>query len=727
MSEQKSFTKAVVDCLISNAPHYLEQYRDQLQTLVARVLDEASEDQADRLHKEPSRQQLEEYLTDIRAILPAEHDRIALVNGGATKIKGYVFEAPKLPEIRGASVLLDWIGDDGLKRLVAEQLGDNYAKQCFIYAGGGSFLLFAPADKAQVLADRIEQYYTQETLIANSVAVTRTFRLLELRYGRLFDENGTIPFWINEFEDHWKNEQYQRLLNQYYYMIPVVIEGLTDTRARFYNRKSFGELVTLLASDASRRREQQDPKDQRIQRNIPHFDLIPWAEKCDSSDIRPAMAQRSEGDFGDEIALSEPSGRKRIIGRSVKGVEPERWLEPIHNAWSEDTISAVGKSSWKKRWEDFLAGDGRDTLYAKAFRQMQENVYPAHDIGEIAGASEPERYIGIIYADGDNVGRLMATIRSPAEYQAKSEILSTAAERSVFQALATCLIPKQVTASEERSKNVDEYIYVHPFEILTIGGDDLFILVPGSKAIDVACGIGLAFEKMVANLLAFDTNAQPASLTYQRYKGSSSFLDEQFIPSIGLSAGIIIARENTPIFLLRDLVEELQKRAKKKAKQSTKHHFYGGAVDFMVMKSIGMVADTIVSFRREALGDSVNTERRLTARPYTWHELAGLITTIRELKKSNFPTSQLHRIRESIDSTVVQSVMDYLYISTRQSDEQRTVLHQFVEHGWGLGTVRANQRFVLPLWIPYGDSNGMETFWPDLVELYDLIEQEASA
>src|SRR3990172_3542439 len=34
---------------------------------------------------------------------------IALVAGGATKIKGYVFESARLPEIRGASGLLDRI------------------------------------------------------------------------------------------------------------------------------------------------------------------------------------------------------------------------------------------------------------------------------------------------------------------------------------------------------------------------------------------------------------------------------------------------------------------------------------------------------------------------------------------------------------------------------------------------------------------------------------------
>lgn len=38
-----------------------------------------------------------------------DQGRVALVYGGATKIKGYVFESARLPEVRGASALFDRI------------------------------------------------------------------------------------------------------------------------------------------------------------------------------------------------------------------------------------------------------------------------------------------------------------------------------------------------------------------------------------------------------------------------------------------------------------------------------------------------------------------------------------------------------------------------------------------------------------------------------------------
>ncbi|MEN9223118.1 MAG: hypothetical protein Q6M04_11850, partial [Thermostichus sp. BF3_bins_97] len=46
-------------------------------------------------------------LQDLYPEVWQQQSRIGLVYGGATKIKGYVFESAKLAEVRGASALLD--------------------------------------------------------------------------------------------------------------------------------------------------------------------------------------------------------------------------------------------------------------------------------------------------------------------------------------------------------------------------------------------------------------------------------------------------------------------------------------------------------------------------------------------------------------------------------------------------------------------------------------------
>ncbi|MGK7925028.1 MAG: type III-B CRISPR-associated protein Cas10/Cmr2, partial [Spirulina sp.] len=139
--------------------------------------------------------------------------RIGLVYGGATKIKQYIFAAAKLPDIRGASGLLDRInlidlpaffqGEES-NELPQYQQAKNYCQQVrewldrevnfpglssalipelLIYSTGGNILAFCPAAFIDDLANAIEKRYTEETLTANSCAVSDTFRLLEIRFG----------------------------------------------------------------------------------------------------------------------------------------------------------------------------------------------------------------------------------------------------------------------------------------------------------------------------------------------------------------------------------------------------------------------------------------------------------------------------------------------------------------------------------------------------------------
>lgn len=125
---------------------------------------------------------------------------VDLVYGGATRIKAYVFESARLPEIRGASALLDRINRVDLPALwgrAPERVPDPAlgkargelameardwlqqdlgmaaldAPECVLYASGGNILALAPRGKGEQLAAAIERRYTQETQVAGSVAV----------------------------------------------------------------------------------------------------------------------------------------------------------------------------------------------------------------------------------------------------------------------------------------------------------------------------------------------------------------------------------------------------------------------------------------------------------------------------------------------------------------------------------------------------------------------------
>lgn len=697
MSEDKTFTAAVVACLLHNAPADLIAQSDLLTKRVQSILGEGG----DVLPKQPNRDELQQALDKIRAVLPAEHDHIALVAGGATKIKGYVFEAPKLPEIRGASALLDWVNEVGLNDLWYDKFESKDADRTkqhpyIIYASGGGFLAFAPASLGAELAAAVEACYTEHTLTANSVAVAETFSLLELRYGRLNLKEDTLPYWIDEFLKDWEQPKLHKQLEQYYY------GGKAEAPAdRFYRRKTFGELVTLLSTMTNRRREERTTHDHV--RSVPFYQLVPLAEKCQTSGVRSAVVIAQP--LPNTPALSEASARKAYVGRKIKhsSISP-KWFEEVFEWRMPDRPS----------WEEIFLQSIRDTPYYED-TQRQKNVGTAQDVSEIAQASDTKGYIGLIYADGNNVGRRVAVAATPHDYQKLSNDLDEASHSAVFTALAEHLRPTRIH-NDQGNQEV-----IHPFEIITIGGDDLILIVPGSKALDIARSIGFSFERTLGK----DVRMKHTD----RYNGAVEKQDfSAYTPSIGLSTGVIIAQENAPIFFLRDLVEELLKSAKGLAKENAKHGFYGGAVDFMVMKSITMVTDKIKSFRRQALGDDGKySDRRLTARPYTWHEFAGLLDTVRALKQARVPRSQLYRLRRALDadagSAITPSVMEYLYTRTRLSPAYGEALQTSIEQPWCWQTSVSRRSSGLPPWMPLY-TKGWETIWPDMLEAYEMVPEK---
>jgi CRISPR-associated protein Cmr2 len=636
--------------------------------------------------------------------------QLALVYGGATRIKGYLFEAPKLPEIRGASALLDWVNETRIPQLWQEVIGEDWASECIIYASGGNVLGFAPTKKAQELADKIEQSYTEHTLNANSFAVAQEFHLLEVRYGRLVFADQELRYWVDTFRDDWKDATKRETLATYYY----TPQGLSadDSRdealdARFFQRKTFGELMTVLAGRAMRRRDERSTDGQT--RHVALYPLMPWAEKCDSSDVRPAVWQGQVGD--DQRQMSEASARKRVVGQRMKRDARQDWFykafvekraeqDPQKPSWRPPVIE-----SWETQWEERLTRELSDTPYRRACDQLgmrPEAINPPKDVDDIAAAGGG--YIGMIYADGNNVGRRVARCQTPQDYQDLSRELDDASKHAVFRALSERLRPHNG---------------VHPFEVLTIGGDDILLIVPGTAAFDIALDIAYHFEK------ALGVDPDGTNQRHDRYAGDDKQTARfhRYMPDIGLSAGVVIAQESAPIFFLYDLVTELLKNAKKAARERQP----GGAVDFMVMKAITMVTDRIKSFRDAALGTS--SSRRLTARPYTWHELAGLVATVRALKRESFPRSQLYRLRRVMEDEVapstIASTMEYLYTRVRLRTALQDVLRDHIEDRWQ-GTV-GQPPDVAP-WLtskkPASSTTYRETIWADLIEMYDMVKEE---
>lgn len=624
------FTHSVAACLAYPDPPSQAQL-----ALVEAILVERPDEPA------PTVEDLRRWQARIDDAFP-NNDRLALVYGGATKIKGYVFEAPKLPEIRGASALLDWVNQRALPALWRAELGPSIgvkeAAACVIVAGGGTFAACAPSARGPDLAAAIEASYAEHTITASSVAVARSFTLLEFAYGR-----DPLGYWTDRFALDWENAELRPLLASYYY------GGASESpERRFARRKTFGELVTLLAGAASRRREargDERPDENSRLRDPVHVPLAAWALRCASSGVRPAVALAQTPDG--ERPLSEASALKLLVGRLLKGRgSAEAWYDEYFER--RPRILDEGEwTSWDGHFQQFLRSEGAATPYASARHPAE----PAQDIGEIAQASRPARYIGFIYADGNNAGRKLASLHTPAEYRSFGERLDRDMRGATFAALAERLSPANVLDEKGRPRTI------HPFEIITIGGDDVLLIVPGGAALEIALTLGYEFERRQGTARRREACGRYPSIP----PGGHDFWSYE--PELGLSAGVVIAPENTPIFFLRDLAEELLKSAKQRARALPG---CGGTIDFMALKSVTMVTDSIGQFRRQAFGGEGPCVPRGSARPYLWPELQGLLHGARLLAPDRFPRSQLHRLSARLlearhEGGIAPSVVDYLH------------------------------------------------------------------
>ena len=637
----------------------------------------------------------------------SQNRQIGLVLGGATKIKGYFLESAKLPEIRGASALLDRINLEDVPALFGREIQDKQryesirkgfckrtkhtlsAPECIIYAAGGNTLAFTPASVVHQIADEIEQIYTRETLVANSVAVGDTFDLLELQYGL-----NPTRFWVEDYQKACEKPETQKVMHTYY--------GSTDDS--FLKQKCFGELTSKLAGAQLKRREGNPTPDRKTKRDLPtHVEIGSYQTRCESCERRPAVVN-------DPKVLCEACTRKYVTGRAtkkqLKSGELDRYTNSI-NKWlpaNKDENGAYLLTDWISLYNKYVK------LFPDDSQNYDQDPDGPNDLNDIAKASDPENYIAFIYADGNNMGAYLENIETPAQYRQFSERVFVTMQTAAFKALAK-LKPVWIKDDNDR--------YVFPFEIISIGGDDLLIIVPGSKVFEIVHAIGENFDSEFNSYAKLkEKDNLPKS---QRYKSSEWVEAQEMQPVFSMSLGFVIAEGHTPVGFLEHLAGSLLKSAKTRAKTLIKDAggYRGGTVDFLVLKSISMITSNLSDFRKNFY--KTDTKNSLTMRPFTLYELSGFIKTIKAFKKGEFPQSQLYQLRESLKLGRQTSTLDYLYFRSR-SDEGRLLQDQ-IEHNWRSASDKNNNLgpWYAMLQGSNKDKKGYETLLLDLIEAYDFI------
>jgi len=300
---------------------------------------------------------------------------------------------------------------------------------------------------------------------------------------------------------------------------------------------------------------------------------------------------------------------------------------------------------------------GRDTW----FRQVELartgvsapdlTPYLPQTLGEIGQASRGRPgYVGFIYLDGDGLGRVLETLPTAEAYTAVSQAIESAARTAVFGALRD-LRPTEVRR-EAGVSGAGGNARVYPFEILTIGGDDVMLIVPADLAIPVACAISRVFESEMQKQLA--TAPVPQAVKSAHYT---------------LSGGVVLSDDHNPVRFLRDLAQELQDSAKAARKATGANEGY---LDFLVLKSADMLEQDLEALRGRY---PYTLERpgevrplRLLGRPYSAATLQALWEGLGQLRKAHFANSQMQQLAQALLSGQHEATLFYLYQHARDRE-----------------------------------------------------------
>jgi hypothetical protein len=308
--------------------------------------------------------------------------------------------------------------------------------------------------------------------------------------------------------------------------------------------------------------------------------------------------------------------------------------------------------------------------FETALQDRQIDVAPwraairaTQDMGNIGAQSQPAGYVALIHADGDRIGQVIRTLVEQhgfAGYQQVSQALSQAATEATAQALAHAYA--QHTFTPQTDPETGKPHTFLPFDVITIGGDDVILICTAERGLDIACMVSQLFgERMQHKLQQHGLADEPLSA----------------------SVGVVIAHDSLPIVQLQQRGKELLQSAKKASTADT------GGIDFHIVTT--PVLDTLAHLRqRDYTLDATNPNPvrptgptskrsdappsdRLTCRPYRRDHTERLLAHARRLN-TLLPKSKRAALYAACRGTVVQATMDVLAVHVRLESAAREAL-----------------------------------------------------
>ncbi len=436
-------------------------------------------------------------------------DMADLVKGGLVKIKQYYLETNKIPEIRGASLLLEKVNTEKMKQLISQE----HIRECLIYAGGGKMMGIFPEGKGEETCQKIGVMTEKETVTAQFNFCSRPYKLQ-----RLIDEYQSV---VDEMDLALEERQG---LRWDFRLEPQADEKVLEEAVKGWGWKKIKETKQ---------------------------------EFCTSCRNRYAVAVLHEGTKAEEMLCPSCMRKKQEGGRDAK-------------------------RSRHREYKDFVK---------RKYNKVIEDTKCYNKLEYIA----QNGFVGVIYGDANNMSSHINNLKSFLTMRYFSEVTADSVTEVVFEALY---------------KNLGDKL---AFEVIAVGGDDIFLIVPGPKAYDIACTIGKIFDQKFQN-----QSNEKCQMT--------------------MSIGVCIAHDHMPVQYSFAIAQKLLKSAKHKAWQEREKGNNTGTIDWMVIENeIPGGAD--IAYQRMAKDD----KPKKTLRPYTWTQADAMKKFLKKIEKEKSFAFQLQQ------------------------------------------------------------------------------------
>lgn len=418
-----------------------------------------------------------------------------------------------------------------------------------------------------------------------------------------------------------------------------------------YTKSDFENVIYL---GEKKLRQKKDSKYLRFQPLTNNYFKI-----CESTGLLPAEIISID----DGRLISQASQDKRQHEKDHESVFFGKFKQ-----FFDDPVNTKLRDNYKNYWRP---------LFSQEIKKLLPEDF--NDIGELSS-----NYIGLIYADGNRMGQRLQELKDEGPYKRFSDAIEKATQHSIFDSII------------KNELKMEKFKF--PFEILLLGGDDLILVVPANKAVEIAIEFCKTFKKLTKQYL--------------------DDLSEQFPEGISISAGVVIAHDKYPIHRMIDHAEQLLKSAKSLSNKNRAAEIC--SIDFMVVK--GSLLNELTEIRKTELSyssdDNIGSKEdiKLYYRPYKIEDIQKLIDSIRKFKKCDFPRNKLISLYHSMYRGKYQAMLDAFNVLSRLSQgdgNSKDVLIEFWKKDWGLD------------FFPWKHDNGdYRTPLLDLIELYDFIDEK---